>query len=335
MRRFIMLISAAIALMGSAAGTLAQDATPGAMGPSKLSGMGLPGVTLTVANGTVTTSGDIAAGTTLITVDNQSEAPAGISFVQLPEGVSLDEALAVLGPPPAPEGTPGADAAASPEGDGGGGPEGPPPPLFYEMTWAGGAFAPPGGKAEVVVNFTPGEWVLVGDPDSGLAPVTVQVSGEAGAPVAVASDVTVELKNFQVILPDNIAAGDMVWTATNKGDQPHEMFIVKTPRRLTLEEADIVLNLPEGELPPEGVPDPSQFQEIGGLAPISKDQTVSFELNLEPGAYVAVCFMPDKDTGMPHALKGMVTIFEVPEEGQTVEPPASPEPMEDMGTPTS
>jgi hypothetical protein len=40
---------------------------------------------------------------------------------------------------------------------------------------------------------------------------------------------------------------------------------------------------------------------------------------------------------MPHALKGMAVVFEVPEEGQTVEPPASPESMEghDMGTPTS
>jgi len=59
-------------------------------------------------------------------------------------------------------------------------------------------------------------------------------------------------------------------------------------------------------------------------------------MNLEPGAYVAVCFMPDKEDGAPHALKGMVTVFEVPAEGQTVEPPASPAPMEhDMGTPSS
>jgi hypothetical protein len=99
----------------------------------------------------------------------------------------------------------------------------------------------------------------------------------------------------------------------------------------------VLLNLPEDEMPPEGFPNPAEFQDVGGVAPISKDQSVSIELNLEPGAYVAICFMPDKETGMPHALKGMVTVFEVPAEGQAVEPPASPEPMEDhdMGTPAA
>jgi hypothetical protein len=203
------------------------------------------------------------------------------------------------------------------------------------MTWAGGAFAPPGTKAEVVVYLTPGEWILAPDPESGVMPTTMQVGGDAMAPVDVAADITAQVKNFHIILPDVIPAGDSVWTITNKGDQPHELLIARTPRRLTLEEADIILNLPEGELPPEGVPDPSQFEEIGGMAPISKDQTVSIELTLEPGAYVAVCFMPDKDTGMPHALKGMAVIFEVAAEGQTVDPPASPESQDDTGTPTS
>jgi hypothetical protein len=115
------------------------------------------------------------------------------------------------------------------------------------------------------------------------------------------------------------------------------MFISKTPRRLTLDEVTILLELPEDELPPEGVPSPAEFIDMGGIAPISKDQTVYAEFNLEPGAYVAVCFMPDKETGMPHALKGMVVVFEIPEEGATVEPPASPVSMDghDMGTPVS
>jgi hypothetical protein len=33
-------------------------------------------------------------------------------------------------------------------------------------------------------------------------------------------------------------------------------------------------------------------------------------LHLEPGSYVAVCFVPAAD-GTPHALKGMVTPFTV------------------------
>ena len=65
---------------------------------------------------------------------------------------------------------------------------------------------------------------------------------------------------------------------------------------------------------------------MAGVAPISADQTVFVELNLEPGNYVAVCFMPDRETGMPHALKGMFVVFQVGAEGEEVAPPASPVP---------
>jgi hypothetical protein len=250
----------------------------------------------------------------------------------------MEEAMMVLGPPPAPEGSPEAGAEASPPS----GEEqmGPPPPLFFEMTWGGGVFAPPGVAAEIVVTLTPGEWVLAGDPESGMMPISITVTGDAAAAAEVPADASVSLDNFKFELPSDLSAGQQVWEVTNTGDQPHEMFVTKTPRRLTLEEVEVLLTLPEDALPPEGFPNPAEFQDIGGVAPISQDVTVYFELNLEPGAYVAVCFMPDKETGEPHAMKGMVVVFEVPEEGQTVEPPSSPVPveehdMEGMGTPTS
>ena len=64
---------------------------------------------------------------------------------------------------------------------------------------------------------------------------------------------------------------------------------------------------------------------MGGVAPISQDQTVLAEFAFEPGTYVAVCFMPDRETGMPHAAKGMYTVFTVGAAGEDVPPPASPE----------
>jgi hypothetical protein len=334
LHRLFGMFVALLLLAGSVSVGLAQDPSPGAMGPSKLSQLGLPELQITLSEGAIQAPTEVAAGTLLVRVDNQLQGPAGVSLIGLPEGVSLEDAMMVLGPPPAPEGSPAAEEMASPPAEGA---EGPPPPLFYELIWAGGVFAPPGAPGEVAVTLNPGQYVIAPDPESGLAPTTIQVTGEAAAPAAVTADQTVEVKNFEFVFPETVTAGDQIWTVTNTGDQPHEMFITKTPRRMTLEEVDILLNLPEDQMPPEGFPDPSQFQDVGGVAPISKDQSNSIELNLEPGAYVAVCFMPDKDTGMPHALKGMVVVFEVPEEGQTVEPPSSPVPMEDhdMGTPTS
>jgi hypothetical protein len=338
MRRILGLL-VALALFASSFGSVvAQDASPGAMGPSVLSQAGLPELRLTATADGLQAPAEVAAGTVLLVLDNQSENFVGVSLIKLPEGTSMEEAMMVLGPPPAPEGSPEAGAEASPAG----GEEemGPPPPLFYEMTWGGGVFAPPGVAGEIVVTLTPGDWVLAGDPESGIMPISMTVTGEAAAAAEVSADATVSLDSFAFELPANLSAGQQVWEVTNIGDQPHEMFVTKTPRRLTLEEVEVLLSLPEDQLPPEGYPNPAEFQDIGGVAPISADITVYFELNLEPGAYVAVCFMPDKESGEPHAMKGMIVVFEVPEEGQTVEPPASPVPaeehdMEGMGTPTS
>ena len=331
MRRLVVLLMTLVVVIGSPFGIRAQDATPGALGPSMLSQLGLPELRITVANGALQAPAEIAAGDVLVVLDNQMEFPTGITFIQLPEGTSMEDAMMVLGPPPEPE------AGASPMAEEGGEPEGPPPPLFYEMTWGGGVFAVPGVPGEVVVSLTPGEWLMVGDPESGLMPTPIQVTGEMAAPADIPASTEIELKNFQFVLPEQLAAGQQVWKVTNTGDQPHEMFISKTPRRLTTDEVTILLELPEDELPPEGVPNPAEFEDMGGIAPITKDQSVFFELNLEPGAYVAVCFMPDKENGMPHALKGMVVVFEIPEEGATVEPPSSPVPAEEheMATPSS
>jgi len=331
MRKIISALMTLVVILSSPLGILAQDATPGASGPSLLSQAGLPELNLTIANGAIQAPTEIAAGDVLVVLDNQLEAPAGLTFIQFPEGTTEEEIMMILGPPPEPE------AGASPAAEGGEEESGPPPPLFYEMTWGGGVFAVPGVPGEVVVSLTPGEWVIAADPETAIAPVKIQVTGETAAPAEITAAAEIELENFHFNFPAELSAGQQIWKVTNSGDQPHEMFITKTPRRLTLDEVNILLELPEDELPPEGVPNPAEFQDMGGVAPISQDQTVYFEMNLEPGAYVAICFMPDKETGMPHAMKGMVVVFEVPEEGSMVEPPASPMPVEDhdMGTPTT
>ncbi|MEZ4529990.1 MAG: hypothetical protein R2855_03080 [Thermomicrobiales bacterium] len=40
-------------------------------------------------------------------------------------------------------------------------------------------------------------------------------------------------------------------------------------------------------------------------------QDQSSELDLAPGTYIAVCFIPDMATGMPHAMMGMAASFTV------------------------
>lgn len=321
MSRILATIGLLFALLAGSTGVLAAQGTPAA-GGGLLAELGLPEVVFTASEAGLEIPDDVQAGTVLLTLNNTAPFPAGFALIQLPEGVSMEDLM----PPPGAEGaaTPAADEEAAPEG-------GFPEPLF-DATWAGGVFAMPGGTAQAVVTLGPGEWIVDTGPESGMAPQILTVSGEA----AEAQDINIEavavdLDNFQIILPEEIQAGPQVWDVTNVGDQPHEIFVSKTPERLTVEEAEAILLMdPEAE-PDPNLPNPEEFLNLGGVAPISQDQSSLIEIALEPGHYVAVCFMPDRETGEPHAMLGMVSVFSVGEDGEEVEPPASPVPADHEG----
>ena len=44
---------------------------------------------------------------------------------------------------------------------------------------------------------------------------------------------------------------------------------------------------------------------------LSPGETAWTEVDLAPGTYVALCFVFDPATGMPHAAMGMVAVFTV------------------------
>ena len=43
----------------------------------------------------------------------------------------------------------------------------------------------------------------------------------------------------------------------------------------------------------------------------SGGQTIWSEFDLDPGTYAVICFILDHETGRPHAVDGMVTVFTV------------------------
>src|SRR5688572_88624 len=140
MRRLVVLFLTLVALVGSPFAIRAQDATPGAMGPSMLSQAGLPELLVSVSGDAIQAPTEIAAGPVLVVVDSSLEFPAALLFFQIPEGMTIDEVLPMLLPPPEEEApaSPEAEAAASPVD--GGEEMGAPPPLFYEVRWGGGVF---------------------------------------------------------------------------------------------------------------------------------------------------------------------------------------------------
>lgn len=315
-RRLIAALGMVLTLLASTIAGIAAQGTP-ATGGDLLAGLGYPEVVVTGTETGFEGPAEAPAGTVLLTFENIAPFPNGFTLIKLPEGVTLEDLM-----PPAPASPAAAEDAPAEEGF---------PPALYDAAWAGGVFAMPGQTAQAVVMLTAGDWLMLGQ-DLSQPPSMLTVTGEAGeAPTAPEGAVEVELKNYQIILPDTIPAGPSIWSVTNTGDEPHEMFITKTPERLTVEQAEKLLAMPEDATPEPGMPNPEEFIDAGGIAPISNGQTAMVEMNLEPGHYVAVCFIPAKESGEPHAMKGMVTIFSVGADGEQVEPPVSPVPDEHAG----
>lgn len=306
MSRFLSALAVVLSFFAATAAAItAQEAAGG-----QLAELGYPEVVITATETGFDVPEEVAAGTVLLTLDNTAPFPNGFSLIQLPEGVTMESLM-----PPA-DASPAAEEAGPPAGL---------PPALYDATWAGGIFAGPGSISQAVVTLTPGQWLVLTQELSGMPPV-LNVTGEAGeVPAAPEGAVAVELDDYQVALPDVMPAGPQLWNVTNTGAEPHEVFITKTPERLTLEQAEALATMSPEATPDPNMPNIEEFIEVGGVAPISNGQSVMLEMNLEPGHYVAVCFIPAMETGEPHAAKGMVTVFSVGAEGEDVEPPASPE----------
>jgi hypothetical protein len=59
---------------------------------------------------------------------------------------------------------------------------------------------------------------------------------------------------------------------------------------------------------PTGAP---PFESAGGLGAIQAGTSAWLKLNLKPGNYAVVCFVPDAKTGKPHFMLGMLNSFTV------------------------
>jgi hypothetical protein len=265
---------------------------------------------------------ELAAGRYLLTAENAtSQMEAAVTFMQLPEEMTFQDFIDFVagfgspsgatdggtpaGPPP---------AAGTPPAEGG---EGRPPDWYYQVEMAGGASAGmPGAAGQAVIELTPGMWVAwAGYPGPPQAPVGVTVTGEVGAtPVAAAeppATVTVDLYDFRFEVEGAFQPGPQWIKVVNEGEQPHEMLVVWSPVALTSEQVMQLVMLPEGATPPAGMPSEEEVRFVGGALTISSGKTEWVRLDLPEGTNVLLCFIPDRETGMPHAAMGMIEVMTV------------------------
>jgi hypothetical protein len=266
----------------------AQDAaSPEAVGTgaSLLKELGLPEIVVTATDAGLQIPADVPAGTVLLTLDNQSQAFASLSFVQLKDGVSQEDLEAGLA--------------------GGGIPD-----FAHESTLTGGVSAEPGQTGSVAFDLEAGDWLVLNTGSEVPTVDTVTVAGEFVA-VEIPAAAAIEMNHHDFTIPAGIAAGPQIWQLTNVDPVLHHIVLLSYPGELAEDDALALLMAQEGMgTPPPGL-NPDDVGFIGESGLLSTGVSNWLEFDLQPATYMAVCFITDPGSDVPHVAEGMIEVFTV------------------------
>jgi hypothetical protein len=278
----------------------AQDASPAARPPrdvSLLKALGLPEINLVATDTDVTgLPQSVAAGRYLVTLEDRTanqevEAYFGI----LPASTTLDQAIADLN----------SNSQQTPA-------------WAYDATWAGGPNPYAGQTDAAVVDLTEGTWFVAfdrqtdSDPQPKDTAQTLHVTaGTAATPTAVEGAVPVNMKEYTFEIPATVKSGPQIWDMANTGTQPHFMVLFGVPSGTTMNQVLATVQSFMSGTPTAGALNFQDIHDVYDTSFVSPGHHLWIQLNLDPGTYAAVCFFGDKNTGQPHALLGMITVFTV------------------------
>jgi hypothetical protein len=256
---------------------------------SKLASEGLPELHIVMTDDGMQAPGEVDAGPTYVTLDNQSSNEAVIILATLPEGVTLEQVESE-------------SAQGSSE-------------WLYKTTFAGGPDAAAGTKSAAVVNLTKGDWYIVNSQAlSDEVPTSLKVSGSKKDAKSgdVKSDLKITFKDNKFDFPDELDAGQQVWEVKNDDDTLHFISLMWSPVEVSADEVLTLYGLTQAS--PESVDfsKMAQIQTAGNLGFVSKNQIFWVEVNLQPGYYVALDILTDEGSDTPHAAQGGIDTFHVP-----------------------
>ena len=184
-----------------------------------------------------------------------------------------------------------------------------PPPSW--VTFVGGPNVPdPGAEANATVDLAPGNYALicfVDTPDKvpHFAKGMVHgftVTGTPANAMAPTADVNLVLNDYAFNFDKPLAAGRHTIKVTNPAAQDHEIQLIQLDSGKTLSDMQQWIAKMSG---------PAPGRAVGGIASMKPGTTNYFEVDLTPGEYVTICFIPDKGDGKPHYEHGMVRQFRV------------------------
>ncbi len=246
----------------------------------------IPEVTITASEDGVALPEDLSAGLTTITFDNQTEDDYSPLLLRVNEGATLEDFLSNMDSDPATA-------------------------LTY-VSILGSLDTAAGESHSVTYDLSAGDYAFMnfGSDTPDINTFTVAESSDESAP-APEADVQVTMVDFAYAIPDTLASGPQVWELHNEGQQPHEMGIFKVDDDATLEDVQSTLmNMMMSEDENAEFP----YESAMFWTPMGPDAQAWIDVDLEPGTYVATCFLPDFLGDMtPHMMHGMIKLFKVAE----------------------
>lgn len=181
------------------------------------------------------------------------------------------------------------------------------PDAVMELVTLAGGFGPtmPEQESTLTVDLTKaGRYVALDMMSGRVLPITATAEGaRTNRPQA---DLVVQMLDFGFDIPAEVEAGEQRWEVVNHGAEVHDFIIFKLQPGVTLDEVMKAMEAdPEGEPP---------MAMVGGAMPMAQNYANVVTMNLEPGTYAALCFIPSPANGdAPHFALGMASEFEVVE----------------------
>lgn len=185
-------------------------------------------------------------------------------------------------------------------------------PLPAWFVEAGGVNPPePGVPARVTMTIEAGDYAVlcvVDTPDriphvmkGMIAPLTVTPSTTAPAPLP-AADLELVLADYALGFSAPPTRGAHVIRVTNTATQAHEVALFRLLPGKTMDDF-MAWGATYAGAPP--------FVAAGGVPAFRPGMVAHMHVDLAPGEYIAVCFVPDHLDGAPHLVHGMVAPFTV------------------------
>jgi copper binding plastocyanin/azurin family protein len=172
---------------------------------------------------------------------------------------------------------------------------------------AGGAGpTPPGESVTVTQVLKPGAYFALNTEIKGPPEVDdvgrLEVSGD-GTDDEVESDATISAFEYG-FEGESLTADSSEIAFENKGAQPHHIVYAPLSGNATAEDVEQFLTSEKGK-------PPFEEKEAKNTAVLEGGESQLVDLDFEPGRYVLLCFITDRQGGPPHAFKGMVGEVEV------------------------